>query len=128
MGTSKILGRVHLGELEIGGAVLQCSFTVLENNSVDLLFGLDNLKRHQCCIDLVSNKLHVKNGEISVDFLADGAIKAKEPSSAGLLKDFDKAIIAEVKSITGAATDEEVIEALAVCDGNKENAINFIMN
>ena len=77
---------------------------------------------------MVSNKLHVKNGEISVPFLADGAIKAKEPSSAGLPKDFDKAVIAEVKSITGVATDEEVIEALAICDGNKENAINYIMN
>ena len=128
VGTSRILGRVHLAELEIGGAVLQCSFTVLENNNVDLLFGLDNLKRHQCCIDLVSNQLHVKNGQISVPFLSDGAIKAKEPSSAGLPKNFDPALIAEVKSITGAATDEEIIEALAICDGNKENAINYIMN
>lgn len=128
VGTSKILGRVHLAELEIGGVILQCSFTVLENNDVDLLFGLDNLKRHQCCIDLVSSQLHVRNGEISVPFLGDGEIKQKEPSSAGLPKNFDKAIIAEIKSITGVATDEEVIEALAVCDGVKENAINFIMN
>lgn len=75
VGTSRILGRVHLAELEIGGVVLQCSFTVLENNDVDLLFGLDNLKRHQCCIDLVSSQLHVRNGEISVSFLGDGEIK-----------------------------------------------------
>lgn len=45
------------------------------------MFGLDNLKRHQCCIDLVSNKLHIKNGEISVPFLADGEIKKKEIES-----------------------------------------------
>ena len=55
-------------------------------------------------------------------------IKAKEPSSAGLPKDFDKALIDEVKGITGATTEEEVIEALAICEGNKENAINYIMN
>lgn len=54
---------------------------MLEDNKVDLLFGLDNLKRHQCCIDLVSNKLHIKNGEISVPFLADGEIKKKEIES-----------------------------------------------
>lgn len=75
VGSSRILGRIHLADMEISGVLLQCSFTVLEDNKVDLLFGLDNLKRHQCCIDLVQNKLHIKNGEISVDFLSDGDIK-----------------------------------------------------
>ena len=60
VGSAKILGRVHLADMEVGGVILQCSFTVLEDNKVDLLFGLDNLKRHQCCIDLVANKLHIK--------------------------------------------------------------------
>ena len=46
VGTSKILGRVHMAEMEIGGEKIMCSFTVLEDNKVDLLFGLDNLKRH----------------------------------------------------------------------------------
>jgi DNA damage-inducible protein 1 len=53
VGTSKILGRVHAANMEILGKTFVCSFTVLEDNKVDLLFGLDNLKRHQCCIDLV---------------------------------------------------------------------------
>mmetsp|Transcript_7100 Transcript_7100/g.11966 ORF Transcript_7100/g.11966 Transcript_7100/m.11966 type:complete len:145 (+) Transcript_7100:710-1144(+) len=77
VGQSKILGRIHLADMEIGGVLLQCSFTVLEDNKVDLLFGLDNLKRHQCCIDLVSSQLHIKNGEISVPFLGEGEIKKK---------------------------------------------------
>ena len=46
VGQSRILGRVHLADLEVAGNTLQCSFTVLEDNKVDLLFGLDNLKRH----------------------------------------------------------------------------------
>lgn len=74
VGSSKILGRIHMADLEIGGTIIPCSFTVLEDNKVDLLFGLDNLKRHQCCIDLVSNQLHLKNGEISVTFLGEGEI------------------------------------------------------
>ena len=43
-------------------------------------------------------------------------------------KEFDAKLVAEIKGYTGAATDHEVIEALAVCDGNKENTINYIMN
>jgi len=77
VGSSKILGRIHVADMHVGGITLPCSFTVLEDNKVDLLFGLDNLKRHQCCIDLVSNQLHIKNGEISVNFLADGEISKK---------------------------------------------------
>ena len=53
VGSSKILGRVHMVDMEVLGENFTCSFTVLEDNKVDLLFGLDNLKRHQCCIDLV---------------------------------------------------------------------------
>ena len=46
IGTSKILGRVHAAKLEILGKIFTCSLTVLEDNKVDFLFGLDNLKRH----------------------------------------------------------------------------------
>lgn len=47
VGTARILGRVHKADMEIeGGNTIQCSYTVLEDNKVDLLFGLDNLKRH----------------------------------------------------------------------------------
>ena len=75
IGTSKILGRVHAADMEILGSKFTCSFTVLEDNKVDFLFGLDNLKRHQCCIDLVQSMLHMRNGEISVPFLSEGEIK-----------------------------------------------------
>lgn len=61
--------------MEIAGEKLPMSFTVLEDNKIDLLFGLDNLKRHQCSIDLVDFKLHLCKGELSVKFLPDGEIK-----------------------------------------------------
>lgn len=46
VGTSRIIGRIHAAPLEIKGVVFTCSLTVLEDNKVDFLFGLDNLKRH----------------------------------------------------------------------------------
>jgi DNA damage-inducible protein 1 len=46
IGTSRILGRIHKVELEIGGHIFPCSLTVLEDNKVEFLLGLDNLKRH----------------------------------------------------------------------------------
>lgn len=46
IGTSKILGRIHRVEFETLGHVIPCSLTVLEDNKVEFLFGLDNLKRH----------------------------------------------------------------------------------
>lgn len=82
VGSSKILGRVHLAPLDVildeetgKKETIQCSFTVLEDDKIDFLLGLDNLKRHQCCIDLVESKLHFNRGEFSVGFLPDGKIK-----------------------------------------------------
>ena len=75
VGQSKILGRVHIAHMDFGSEQLPMSFTVLEDNKIDLLFGLDNLKRHQCSIDLVDHKLHLCKGEFSIPFLPDGNIK-----------------------------------------------------
>lgn len=46
IGTSRILGRIHAADLDILGKKFTCSLTVLEDNKVEFLLGLDNLKRH----------------------------------------------------------------------------------
>jgi DNA damage-inducible protein 1 len=71
VGSAKILGRIHAAEMQVGDQFFTCSFTVLEDNKVDLLFGLDNLKRHQCNIDLVDHTLKLSNGATKVPFLAE---------------------------------------------------------
>ena len=52
VGTQKIIGRVHMVQIQIEEQFLTSSFSILEEQPMDMLLGLDMLKRHQCCIDL----------------------------------------------------------------------------
>ena len=69
VGTSKILGRVHIAQMKFGSTYLPISITVLENNDMDFLFGLDNLRRYNCIIDLGRNVLKI--GSEEVPFLSE---------------------------------------------------------
>ena len=57
VGTQKIIGRVHMAQIQIKKDFLTSSFSILEEQPMDMLLGLDMLKRHQCSIDLKRNVL-----------------------------------------------------------------------
>ncbi|CAL1532624.1 unnamed protein product [Lymnaea stagnalis] len=71
VGTQKILGRVHLCQIQIGNVFLQSSFSILENQPMDMLLGLDMLKRHQCVIDLRKNQLEIGTTATITPFLGE---------------------------------------------------------
>ncbi|XP_063677988.1 protein DDI1 homolog 2-like [Bolinopsis microptera] len=81
VGTQKILGRVHLLPLKIGNDHFPCTFSVLEHQPMDMLLGLDMLKRHQCVIDLKENCLKIGTTSTTAAFLSEKDIpKSTEES------------------------------------------------
>lgn len=155
MGTSKILGRIHMHTLkvwfaalfslcasclsplifhvlsyqtslfstshrllpspsfvttcQVGEAHLPCTFTVLENDDVDFLFGLDMLKRHQCCIDLRRNFLVLGSAGKEVPFLAEKDLPVRARGHhIGMEEEEEKRASAET-AVTGAEGVKEML-------------------
>ncbi|XP_025083742.1 protein DDI1 homolog 2-like [Pomacea canaliculata] len=74
VGTQKIIGRVHLCQIQIGPVFFQSSFSILEDQPMDMLLGLDMLKRHQCIIDLRKNMLVFGTTGTETPFLSESEL------------------------------------------------------
>merc|ERR1719412_2979802 len=74
VGTQKIIGRVHMAQIQIEEQFLTSSFSILEEQPMDMLLGLDMLKRHQCCIDLKSNELVIGSAGVKTRFLPEAEL------------------------------------------------------
>lgn len=85
VGTAKIMGRVHIAQMKLGGSFFPISLTVLQNDDVDMLFGLDMLKRHRCVIDLSANVLRIETGSgvEEAPFLAEADLPKKGLGAVG---------------------------------------------
>ncbi|XP_053451455.1 protein DDI1 homolog 1 [Nycticebus coucang] len=92
VGTQRILGRVHLAQIQIEGDFLQSSFSILEEQPMDMLLGLDMLRRHQCSIDLKRNVLVIGTTGTQTHFLPEGELPAcaKTVQGAGQDASLDK--------------------------------------
>ena len=100
VGTAKILGRVHIVQMKFGNSFFPVSITILDQNDVDFLFGLDMLKRHRCEISLRDNELRIDGGSglERVPFLSEHNLPSKE-TTAGENAEFEKL---EVETSGGA--------------------------
>lgn len=65
VGTAKMLGRIHSTQIKLGADLfLLCSFVVMEMNGIDMLFGLDMLKKHQAVLDLSRDVICIHGQDI----------------------------------------------------------------
>lgn len=77
VGSGKIMGRIHIVNLKVGGNFFPCSVTVMDSSeglgdkNMDFLFGLDMLKRHRCSIDLSKNCLVFGTVAMEAPFLQE---------------------------------------------------------
>ncbi len=86
VGTARILGKIHMVQMKLGSSFFPVSVTILENASMDVLFGLDTLKRYRCCIDLNKQCLRMvdgSDGAEEVPFLSEGEIPKNDLDAAG---------------------------------------------
>lgn len=74
VGVQKIIGRIHMVQLQIEKDFLTTSFSILEEQPMDMLLGLDMLKRHQCNIDLQKNVLHIGTTGTETPFLPENEL------------------------------------------------------
>jgi len=74
VGVQKIIGRIHMVQVAIENDFLTTSFSVLEDQPMDMLLGLDMLKRHQCCIDLEHNVLRIGTTGTETPFLPENEL------------------------------------------------------
>lgn len=74
VGATQIVGRIHMTQIKIGSQFFSASFTVLDQDEPEILFGLDLLRKFHCSIDLKKNCLRI--GDEDVPFLGEHEIKA----------------------------------------------------
>ncbi|KAL9050468.1 MAG: hypothetical protein Q9162_006615 [Coniocarpon cinnabarinum] len=105
VGTARTLGRIHQTTMTIqdpNGYTenLPCGFTVVVGNDIEIILGLDMLKRYHAKIDLEKNGLVFPNGAMS-PFLPESEIP-KGASEASLREEMDKAATQSAEAASAA--------------------------
>lgn len=128
VGTSKIVGKIHVAQMKIGSSFFPFSITVLEEGRIDFLFGLDLLKMYQCCIDLRQNILTIGNEKVK--FLSESEIKHEIKHDKSNDTANDQFIDEEKKLqlLSLGFSESQVINALRSTNGNTELAASLLFS
>ena len=103
-------GRVHMAQIQIEKDYLTSSFSILEEQPMDMLLGLDMLKKHQCTIDLKRNVLVIGTTGTETPFLAEADLPpCARLSSQANEEDAVRSSAKEAKE----AEDRQLAEAIA---------------
>ncbi|KAI5703585.1 hypothetical protein M8J76_014831 [Diaphorina citri] len=86
VGVQQIIGRIHMVQVAIEKDFLTTSLSILEEQPMDMLLGLDMLRRHECCIDLRKNVLRIGTTGTETKFLPEREL----PSCARLTSASDE--------------------------------------
>lgn len=116
VGVQKIIGRVHVAQVEIESVFLLTSFSVLEDQTMDMLLGLDMLKRHQCTIDLQHNLLRIGTTGTETTFLPESEL----PSHSRLTLTGEEGAKAEMDEIKATADALEAAEIQKAIERSKQ--------
>nr|CAJ2466220.1 unnamed protein product [Leishmania braziliensis] len=65
VGRQEICGRIHMATVNLAGMFIPFAFYVIEDQTMDLIIGLDQLRRHQMIIDLKNNSLIIDSAKVS---------------------------------------------------------------
>lgn len=109
VGTQKIIGRVHMVQIQIEQDYLTSSFSILESQPMDMLLGLDMLKKHQCTIDLRKNCLMIGTTGTQTAFLTENEL----PPCARLSATSEEDVLKQSAKDSSQLEDRQLAEALA---------------
>jgi len=134
VGTQKIIGRVHMAQIQIEKDFLTSSFSILEDQPMDMLLGLDMLKKHQCTIDLKKNVLVIGTTGTETPFLPEAELPpcarlstnvSEEDAikqSAKETADLEEKQLAEAIARSASDSSMDTSESNSVKAGASENA------
>lgn len=110
VGTQKIIGRVHMAQIQIEKDYLTSSFSILEEQPMDMLLGLDMLKRHQCVLDLKRGVLVIGTTGSETHFLPESELP---PCARLSSKVTEEDAVKDSAKDAQSLEDKQIAEAIA---------------